>query len=95
MSHVTTKMMFHIGTYIDTTQYSLEDPVYPDGAVRDAEGTIERIKKSLETYGEGKYINFVGLDISELEKVQEAFPNYNIWNTNEPKSTPYYHMRPK
>lgn len=73
--------------------YGLTHPVYTQGACKSASDAINKINQMFDKYGQEKYVNFVGLPISELDEVQAAFPNHVIKNTGSEHLT-YCEVRP-
>ena len=51
---------------------------YIKGSCFSAQDAINKIRKRQEEFGIGKYINFAGMPISDLPKVQQAFPHHVI-----------------
>ena len=74
--------------------FPLTHAVYTKGSCYSAQDAINKIKQCQEEFGYGKYINFVGMPISDLPQVQEAFPYHVIENTAGQWS-PYYEVKPK
>lgn len=77
-----------------TMEYSLTDPIYTAGLCGSSSSAIKKIEKIFKEYGEGKYVNFVGLPINELDEVQAAFPDHTIINSGSDVIT-YCEVRPR
>ena len=72
----------------------LTHAVYTKGSCGSAQDAIYKILRLQEEFDTGKYINFVGMPISDLPEVQQAFPDHVIENTAG-QWTPYYELKPK
>ena len=78
---------------VQKMNYPLTLPIYTCGSCRSAQDAIWKIQQRFNEYSEQKYVNFVGLKLSDLEEVQKAFPNHVITNTGSEFST-YCEVRP-
>lgn len=76
-----------------STTFDLTHPAYIAGSNNAASNVIEKIRDKFREFGEGKYVNFINLPLSELPQVQAAFPNHTVKNTNSSGSI-YYEVRP-
>ena len=96
MLHISNNYWTIISIPMQTQQESLTDAVYVQGGTCScAEVAIRKIKETQDKCGVGKYINFMSMPLSDLLKVQQAFPDHEITQTAAPGWCTYYEVKPK